>query len=101
MGFYVRNFYIEKRDVYTLLALGVLGYARYKRYPLPYVNYDAIIILAVLFLLSKGLLLPAHDSIIFIVFFAALLLTLFSVPFLQIILFVFLSFLFLRLFKVI
>jgi hypothetical protein len=100
VGFYIGKAYIEKRDIYTLLALGIIGLARYKRYPISYINYDEVLSLVVIFLLAKGLILPSHDSVVFLVFFLALLLTLF-IPFFQTLLFLFLAFLFLRLFKVI
>ena len=100
MGFYAGSFYIEKRDIYTFLGVAMVGLAKYKDYPLPYVNYDVVLVLAALFFLAKGLILPAHDSVVFLDFFLALLLSL-SLSFFQVLLFLFLSFLFLRLLKVI
>lgn len=100
MAFYIKDIYIEKRDIYYLLGLGLIILARHKNYPIPYLNYDALLILTTLFFLAKGLILPAHDTVVFLVFFLALILTLF-IPFFQIILFLFLEFLFLRLLKVI
>lgn len=100
MGFYINKFYIEKRDLYFLIGIGLIYLARAKNYPLPYINYDVVLILSALFFLAKGFILPAHDSIVFIVFFAALFLT-FFINFFQILIFIFLAFLFLRILKVI
>ena len=100
MGVYLGKLYFEKKDLYYFLGVGLILLGRYLNYPLPYISYDALLILAVLFYLAKGLILPAYDSILVVVFVAALMLTLF-LPLLQILLFVLLALLFLRLLRVI
>ena len=54
MGYYLGQFYFDKRDLFIVLAIIVL-LAGYKfGYPLPYFEYKNLIILAILFLFAKG-----------------------------------------------
>ena len=100
MGYYLGHFYIDKRDLFIVFAVILLFLGNYLHYPLPYFEYRNLIILAILFLFAKGFLLTAYDSVLFAVFLTAIILTLFF-PLLQVLYFLSLSFIFLRLFKVI
>jgi len=100
MGYYLGQFYIDKRDLFILLVVVLLLLGNYLDYPLPYFDYQNLIIITLLFLLAKGFLLTTYDSALFATFLTALILTLFF-PLLQVLYFLALSFIFLRLFKVI
>lgn len=100
MGYYVGQFYVSKRDVFLVLGILLLGLLIYLNYPIPYFDTKQLATLFILAFFAKGLLLPTHDSVVFMTFFIGVLLTLF-VPFLEVILFLFLAFLFLRVLKVI
>ena len=100
MGFYLGKFYFDKRDLFIILTI-ILLLAGFKlNYPLPYFEYKNLIILSLLFLLGKGFLLTSYDSSLFTTFLIAIILTLF-LPLLQVLYFLALSFIFLRLFKAI
>jgi len=100
VGYYLGHFYIDKRDLFIVLAVVLLLLGNYFHYPLPYFEYKNLIILAILFLFAKGFLLTAYDSALFATFLTATILTLFF-PLLQVLYFLSLSFIFLRLFKAI
>ena len=100
MGYYLGKFYFDKRDLFIVLAVVLLLLGNYFHYPLPYFEYKNLIILAILFLFAKGFLLTAYDSALFATFLTATILTLFF-PLLQVLYFLSLSFIFLRLFKAI
>ena len=100
MGYYLGQFYVDKRDFFIVLAVVLLLLGFYFRFPLPYFSYQNLILLAILFLLAKGFLLSTYDSALFITFFTACVLTLF-LPLFQVLLFLLPAFLFMRLLKVI
>lgn len=100
MSFYLGKFYFDKRDFFILLAIGLLLIGFHYQYPLPYFQYQNLIILSLLFLLAKGFLLTSYDSALFVTFLAAVVLTLFF-PLLQVLFFLVLAFIFLRIFRVI
>lgn len=100
MSFYIGPFYIDKRDLFIIFAVVLLLLSHHLHYPLPYFDYKNLLVLSLLFLLAKGFLLTTYDSALFATFLVALILTLF-LPLLQILYFLALSFIFLRLFKVI
>lgn len=100
MSYYLGRFYFEKRDFYILLLLGLLLLAYRVGYPLPYFSYKNLFFLTILFLLAKGLVLTTYDSVVFLVFLSALILTLF-IPLLQVLIFLFFALVLLRLLKVI
>ena len=100
MGYYIGSFYFDKRDLFILLAIILLLAGFRLGYPLPYFEYKNLIILSLLFLLGKGFLLTSYDSALFATFLVAALLTLF-IPLLQVLYFLSLAFIFLRILKVI
>ena len=100
MGYYLGQFYFDKRDIFILLAIVLLLAGYQFGFPLPYFSYQNLLFLTLLFLLAKGFLLSTYDSALFITFFTACVLTLF-LPLFQVLLFLLLAFFFLRLFKVI
>lgn len=62
MGYYLGQFYFDKRDLFIILALMLLVGAWYFKLPLQFFSYADLFILILLFLLAKGILLPASDS---------------------------------------
>jgi len=100
MGYYLGQFYIDKRDLFILLAIILLSLGYYLNFPLPYFSYQNLVLLTILFLLAKGFLLTTYDSAFFVTFLTACILTLF-IPLFQVLLFLLLAFFFLRLLKVI
>jgi len=100
MAFYIGKFYFDKRDLFILVAIGLLLAGWRLGYPLPYFQYQNLIILAALFLLAKGFLLTSYDSALFVTFLVAVMLTLF-IPLLQVLYFLALAFIFLRILRVI
>lgn len=100
MGYYIGHFYFSVRDFFLLAAAGLLAIVVYLGFSLPFFDTKQIFTLVLLALVAKGLLLPAHDSVVFLTFFVALALTLF-IPFLQVLIFLLLSFILLHVTKVI
>lgn len=100
MGYYLGQFYFDKRDLYIVLAIGLLLIGFHYQYPLPYFQYQNLILLSLLFLLGKGFLLTSYDSAFFTAFLIAIILTLF-IPLLQVLFILTLAFIFLRILRVI
>lgn len=100
MGYYIGQFYIDKRDIFLLVAIGLLWFVVHAGYPIPYFKSEYVIFLTVLFLIAKGLILSTYDSATFIIFLITLGLTLY-VPFFQSLIFLVFAFLFLRILKAI
>lgn len=100
MGYYIGQFYLDKRDLFIILAVLLLLLGYRLNYPLPYFEYKNLIILSLLFLFGKGFLLTSYDSALFATFLTAIMMTLFF-PLLQILYFLALAFIFLRLLRVI
>ena len=100
MGYYIGHYYFGKRDLFLLVASALLGLVIYLEYPIPVFDAHELVVLTVLALFAKGLLTSVHDSTVFLAFFAALVLTLF-IPFVQVLIFLFLSFIFLHVMKII
>jgi len=100
MSFYLGPFYFEEKDLFIFLAIGLAILGWINKLPLPFVSYPTLIVLAILFLLAKGLVLKTYESLIFIVFLSAFILSnFFSLS--VIVFYIFFSFLFLRLLKII
>lgn len=83
---YLGPFYFQKRDLFIILTVGLLWWVIHYSIPLPLFNPYNLLTLAILFLLVKASILPAHDVAVFLTFFTAILLTLF-LPLFQVILF--------------
>lgn len=100
MSYYIGQFYISKRDIFLLTCVLLLALTVYIDYNIPYFEKQQLMVLAILALFAKGLLIPTRDDIVYLTFFLAIALTLF-IPFLQVLIFLFFSFLLLHLFRVI
>lgn len=91
-------FYFQKRDLFILLAIGLLVWTIYFSISLPLFAPNKLLLLAVLFLLVKGALLPARDVAVFLVFLTSVFLTLF-LPLFQVVLFLVFAFFLLKLLR--
>lgn len=100
MSFYIGRFYIDKRDLFLLTAAILILAGMYWGYELAFVKSEYLLTLVVLLFLAKGIVLPTHDTWVFIAFFLAVILTLF-LPFIQVLAFLLFSFILLRILKVI
>lgn len=100
MGYYLGKFYLEKKDLFLILAVLLLWGTIHFSYPLPLFDPQNLLVLTIIFLLAKGLVLPAHNTAVFTTFLTALLLTLFC-PLFKVLVFLVLAFIFLRLLKAI
>jgi hypothetical protein len=100
MGYYLGQFYFEKRDLYLVLAIVLLLLGNYFAFPLPFFNYQKLIFLTLLFLLTKGFLPPTLDAILLILFMTSAFLSLFH-PLFQVLIFVILALFFLKILKAI
>lgn len=100
MGYYLGQFYFDKRDLFLVVATVVILFALRFGYPIPYFNVQHLLFLLILFFIAKGLILPTHDSAIYVVFLIALGLTLY-VPLFHALVFLLFAFIFLRLLKAI
>ncbi|MBM3208888.1 hypothetical protein FJZ40_01150 [Candidatus Shapirobacteria bacterium] len=81
------------------MAAGLLFAAIRYDFSFPLFNPYDLLVLSVLFLFAKASILPAYDPIVFITFFAGLVLTLF-LPLFQVILFLALAFILLKVLRV-
>jgi len=100
MGYYIGQFYFDKKELFLVLALVILGTILYFQYPLPLFQPKHLLVLAILLLISKSIISSAKDTPLFITFFAALLLTLFW-PFFSVVIFIFVSLLTLKLLRIV
>lgn len=100
MSFYIGPFYFDKRDLFLLFTVIIVLGTILLDYPLPLFKPYDLLILTILLLLTKGVVLPAYDSAVFVTFLTAIFLTLFF-PFFKVLLFLVFAFIFLRLTKVI
>lgn len=98
MGYYIGQFYIDKRDMFLLLALLVFGILAYTQYPVPLIDPASMTLLLLFTIVAKGFIPPASDSALFIAFFVSVILSLFA-PLFHVLVFMALAFAFLRLFK--
>jgi len=100
MGYYLGQFYFDKRDLFIILGLVLLVGAWYFKFLIPFFSYTDLFVIILIFLLAKGILLPASDSLLFLLFFSGLIL-LFFFPLIQVVFFLFIAFLLFRLLKII
>lgn len=100
MAYYIGQFYFDKKELFLFLLLAILGAVLYFQYPLPLFDPKHLLVLAILLLISKSIISSAKDTPLFITFIVALLLTLFW-PFLSVVLFVVISLLTLKIFRLI
>jgi hypothetical protein len=100
MSFYLGPLYFEEKDLFLLLALGLLVGGWLKDIKLPFISYPPLIILVFLFLVAKGLLVRSYETLIYLIFLTAFILTNF-LTLSAVILYVLFCFIFLKLFNVI
>ncbi|PIP32719.1 hypothetical protein COY59_05615 [Candidatus Gottesmanbacteria bacterium CG_4_10_14_0_8_um_filter_37_24] len=98
--FYLGRFYFSKKELFLLIAGIALIVMLKSGYSLPYFKTDYLLALTLLTFIVKGFIPTTHDSPLLITFLTSLALTIYF-PFFQIIIFYFLSFLFLKMFRVI
>jgi len=96
---YLGPFYFQKRDLFIIIAVALLWWAIYSHMTIPLFNSYNLLTLAIIFLLVKASILPAHDVAVFITFFTAIILTLFM-PLFQVVLFLACAFFLQKLLKV-
>jgi hypothetical protein len=96
MSYSIGQFYFTKRDLFLLFTALSIGGMILTDYSLPFFDTRQLALLVILLFIAKGILLPAKDTIVFITFFAGIMLLAF-VPFSHVLLFLFFSFLFLYL----
>ncbi len=99
MGYYIGQFYFDKRELFLILALIPLGIAIYIGYPIPIFKGSQLFVLLLLLLFSKAIIPSSKDTPIFLTFLTAVFLTLFF-PFFTVILFIFVSLLGLKIVKI-
>lgn len=97
---YLGPFYLDTKEIFLILAIILLGLALYFGWPVFWFDKKVLLTLAVLFLLTKGLLPAIHNEAFLLLGLVTIFLTLYF-PLFQVVLFFFVSFLFFRLLKVI
>lgn len=97
---YLGPFYFNTKEIFLILAAILLGLAMYFNWPLWWFDQKTLFTLAILILLTKGLLPAIHNEAFFVLALVTIFLTLYFSIF-QVILFFFISFILFRLLKVI
>lgn len=100
MSLYLGPFYFDEKDIFLWLAVIIIAVGWLAGLPLPWLDYQKLMVLVLLFLVAKGLLVKTYDSFIFLVFLLAWLVSFFY-SLTVVILFVIFSFAFLRVLKII
>ena len=97
---YIGPFYFDTKELFLVLASVLIGLALYFDWPIWYFDKTSLLTVVLLVLITKGLLPAIHNEAFLFLVLATIFLTLY-LPIFQVILFYFLSFVFLRLFRVI
>lgn len=97
---YLGPIYLDTKEIFLILAAILIGLAMAFGWPMLWFNKEALFVIVILMLVTKGLLPSIHNEAFFILAIVTIFLTLF-LPIFQVILFYFISFLFFRLLKVI
>jgi len=97
---YLGPFYFDTKEIFLVLAAILIGLAMYFGWSLIWFNPQALLILVILMLITKGLLPSIHNEAFFILALVSIFLTLY-LPTFQVVLFYFISFGLFRLLKVI
>lgn len=100
MGYYIGQFYFDKRELFLILGIIVLGIIIYFNYPIPLFRPQQLFVLLILLLITKAIIPSTKDAPLFLVFLTAIILTLF-VPFFTIVVFVFIALFILKILRVI
>lgn len=98
MGYYIGQFYFDKRELFLLLLAILLGVAIYLGYEVPLFKLQQLFVLMLLLLFSKAIIPSSKDTSLFFAFLIAVFLTLF-VPFFTVVLFLFISLILFKVFK--
>jgi hypothetical protein len=97
---YLGPFYFDTKEIFLILAAIFIGIAMILNLPLYWFDQQALLLLVILILITKGLLPSIHNEAFFIIALICIFATLYFNIF-QIVIFYFLSFAFFRLFRVI
>ena len=98
--FNLGKFYFSKKELFLLLASVLLFVIMQFNFTVSFFNPFNLLVLTVFTLLAKGFFTTTNDSVLFIIFLASIFLTLYM-PMFQVVLFYALSFVFLKVFRVI
>jgi len=93
-------FYFDSREIFLLVAAILLGIFYFLGWSLPFFNIQALLVLAIIFLITKGLLPSVHNENFLILALLTILFTLY-LPLFQVLLFYFISFFLLKAFRII
>lgn len=93
-------FYFDTKEFFLILGVILLGLAIYFDWPLWLFNRQSLLVLVVLMLVTKGLLPAIHNESYFVLSLVSLFLLLYF-PLFQVLIFYCLSFILLKIFKVI
>lgn len=97
---YLGPFYFNTKEIFLIIAAVLLGFAMFFNWPLWWFDAKSLLTIAILILLTKGLLPAIHNEAFFVLALVTIFLTLYFSIFL-VILFYFVSFILFRLMKVI
>lgn len=97
---YIGPFYLDTKEIFLILASIILALAWYFGWSLWWFDKRVLLTLAVLMLITKGLLPSIHNEAFFILAIVTIFMSLY-LPVFQVVLFYFVSFLMFRLLKVI
>jgi len=97
---YIGPFYFDTKEIFLILAAVLVGLAWAFGWPLWWFDKRVLLTLMILMLMTKGLLPSIHNEAYFILVIITIFLSLY-LPFFQVVLFYFISFLLFRLLKVI
>jgi hypothetical protein len=97
---YIGPFYFDTKELFLVLAVVLLGVALYLDWPLWVFEPQTLLTLAIVMLLTKGLLKSVNNDVFFFHALVTLILAIFFSTF-QVLLFYVVSFVLFRLFKLI
>lgn len=93
-------FYFDSKEIFLFAAAILVALAYYFQWPLWLFPTEGLLVLIIIMLITKGLLPAIHNESYFILGLVSLFLLIY-LPLFQVLLFYFLSFIFLKLFRVI
>jgi len=93
-------FYFDSKEVFLLVGAILIAVATYFEWPLWLFDKESLLVLAIIMLITKGLLPAIHNENYFVLSLVSLFLLLYF-PLFQVLLFYFFSFVLLKAFRVI
>lgn len=93
-------FYFDSKEVMLILAALIVAIAHFLSWQIPFFDTQTLLVLIIMMLITKGLLPGLHSESHFVIGVVALFLALY-LPLFQVLIFYFLSLIFLKLFKVV